>query len=438
MLKRSNFLGACLCALIALVFLTAGCSKKDSPPVYTGPPTLTSLNAMTFHPGDTVRVSGKGLIAGTYIIGLFDSVNLNALQTTDTSVIFVLPAASHFGFYGAASGDLSIQSPNVDQQWTITIDVPEPHGWFAQYKMTYGLRPMFIPQLGIHIHFPSDSIGYFQDVYDGIFRSTDGGNNWHITSSNGFGYPNDLAVLDSNNLFSVGYTELIGTTNGGNSWTLEPLPSALTNTIGGASMLGPATGLIMNTFGSVYSLAGSWDTTSATGLVREYTSIYSNDVLDWNSISAVDIGDCLIGGAMALNYNSPVNADVVVKTNGIYDEYTLSTSLSSSALLSVQLLNPTLGFAMDQQGHLLKYTGNRNWSSLNQAATAFLFLDANNGYTSSGGSIYQTTNGGQSWSSVFNLQPNQVVYNFTTHNGHVWGIGNDTTAGKGFIIKYNP
>jgi hypothetical protein len=93
---------------------------------------------------------------------------------------------------------------------------------------------------------------------------------------------------------------------------------------------------------------------------------------------------------------------------------------------------------LDDHYHILKYTGNRNWAALSQTATAVYFLDANNGYSSSGQEIYQTSNGGQSWTPVFNLQQHQVLYNFAAHNGHVWGIGSDTVAGKGFVVKYNP
>jgi hypothetical protein len=201
------------------------------------------------------------------------------------------------------------------------------------------------------------------------------------------------------------------------------------------SMFGPANGVIMNQPGDFYSLAGSWDTTSPSGLIKEYQTNSPAINIGFGALSAVDLGDLLAGG---IYYTNTTYSDVIVKTNGVYDEYTLPLALSNSGFLTIQLLNPTLGFALDGSFHILKYAGNRNWSALSQTATAILFLDANNGYSSSEGAVYLTANGGGSWTSVFNLQPNQVVYNFATHNGHVWGIGMDTTAGKGFIIKYNP
>ena len=434
MFKRSNLLGACLCALVALVLLATGCSKKNSPPAYSGPPTITGINATTFHAGDTVHVSGKGLTATTYTIQLFDSLNINVLQVTDTSIIFVLPAATHFSFYGAASGNLIVENATANQEWTITIDVPEPHGWFDQAQL-YSLRAIFAPQQSIHIYFPSDSIGYLQHN-DGIMRTTNGGDTWQVPGSPAYGGPFGLAILDTNNVFAYGVSLVAPTTNGGNSWGTEPLPSALYNSVlTGMSMFGPATGVIMNQPGDIYSLAGSWDTTSPTGLIKEYQTNSPVILTGFGTLSAVDLGDLMAGGTY---YTTTAYSDVIVKTNGVYDEYTLPPSVSNSGFLTVQLLNPTLGFALDGSHHILKYTGNRNWSALSQTATALLFLDMNNGYSSSAGAVYQTSNGGASWSSVFNLQPNQVLYNFAAHNGHIWGIGMDTTAGKGFIIKYNP
>jgi hypothetical protein len=206
----------------------------------------------------------------------------------------------------------------------------------------------------------------------------------------------------------------------------------------GMYLSGPATGKVALQNGKIYSINGSFDSTS--GITLEFTSSYAGAGYVWNEYSAVDANDAMAVGQVwdpggVPNTTAPL---VTVKTNGTYDEYIMPSAVTTAPLAEVQLVNNALGYAFDTNGTLLKYTGNRNWTALSQKATAFWFAGVDTGYAVYNGAIYQTANGGQNWSSVFTLQPGDVIYNFTGRDGMVWAIGNNTQNNTGIIYKYNP
>jgi hypothetical protein len=132
------------------------------------------------------------------------------------------------------------------------------------------------------------------------------------------------------------------------------------------------------------------------------------------------------------------DAAVTSRIDGAYDEYFTPDSSTGGNFQKVQLLNPTTAFGVDVGKNLMKFSGGRNWTILSQKATACWFVSTTTGYAAYNEVIWQTTDGGQNWASVFNLQPGDVIRNFASCNGKVWGIGNNSITNRGVLIKYNP
>lgn len=429
----------CAHVLFSFLFFIA-CKKTSTPPASTPPPptpptiaspSVTALLSATLHPGDTVTILGKnlGIIIAHLNISLNDSIPLTVYQAKDSIVTAVLPGASRFPYYGSRSFQLDFKladSTTYFDTLTISVAVPEPTGWFKVYASittfnTYTFQP-------VGINFPSDSIGYLFTA-NMTLKTRDGGDSWQQTGDSLVSSPTCMYVLDSSHLWYGGlFGNIISSSDAGNSWSGYAALNYQTNDLDGLYMSSPTSGKYVNGFGQIYSITGSPGATTATleYQSQNYGGIGGNEVV-YPSFSSIDQNNLLIGGAFTFT----------VKTNGVYDEYSLPSNVFTAQIVKVQLVSSTLGYAFDYNGNLFQYTGNRNWSSLNKQGTAFWFTSATTGYIADSQNIYQTNDGGQTWTPVFALQSGDVVYAFAAHNGKVWAIGSNGTT-TGFIYKYNP
>jgi photosystem II stability/assembly factor-like uncharacterized protein len=421
----------------AILSLFTACKKSSAPPPSTPPPptvtnpSVTSLLSASLHPGDTVTILGKNL--GTTIadlnISLNDSISLTLYQAKDSIVTVILPGASRFPYYGSRSFLLDFTltgSPAYSDSLTVSVTVPEPKGWFKVYANSKAYSDFALQH--VSIDFPTDSEGYLF-TSDMTLKTRDGGDSWQQTGDSLVSSPTCMYVLDSSHLWYGGlFGNIISSSDAGNSWSGYAALNFQTTVLDGLYMSSPTSGQYVNGYGQIYSIAGSPGATTAT---LEYQSQnyggFGGHQDVWTSLSNIDQNNLLIGGAFA----------VTVKTNGVYDEYSLPSSLTTAQIEQVQLVSSSLGFALDYSGNLFQYTGNRNWSSLNKQGTAFWFASVTTGYFADATNIYQTADGGQTWNPVFTLQSGDVVYAFAAHNGKVWAIGNNGTT-AGFIYKYNP
>ena len=442
----SNVLKARVCAIsiFATLVMAIACQKSNSgttsPPADTHPK-ANSLSNSTLNAGDTLIIHGANL--GTdpskLKVQLNDTLTLTVYQAKDSLVSVILPIASQLNYYGRHPFELEFTlNGNLYYMTTfnLTISCPEPKGWFLQATMS-----LFRNDVGtLGIYFPSDSIGYLHSTSI-IAKTRDGGNTWGSLGDTRYGNPITVAVLDTANIWSTGLNAYLGyTTNGGNAWGGTNLPAAFAyDMVISAYMTGPASGLLITSAGQEYKISGGFDTTQ--NILPEYRTHYPERYTNiWNNLSAMDVNNFLIGGQTEDTTVFPFaqKSLVVSKNNGNYDEYLLPTSVSTSGIRSVQLVDYSLGYGIDGSNSLLKYTGNRTWSLLSQKATAMYFTSPSAGVVAYDGKILQTADGGQTWNAVFNLPSGAVVSAFTIHNGKIWGIGNNTSTSSGFIIKYNP
>jgi len=441
--KKRAFLN--VAAGIMLLSVINACSKSSTGTPATGSkdpnPKVNPLSVLSYHAGDTVLLTGQNL--GTdpskLKVQLNDTLTLTVYQAKDSLVSVILPVASRLNYYGVHSFELEFilnGSMYYTNTFNLTIGCPEPKGWFVQAAMDH-----FRNDVGqLNIYFPSDSIGYLHTTSI-IAKTRDGGNTWGSLGDSRYGSPITVAVSDTANIWSLGIGNYLGyTTNGGDLWGGTTLPAALTNDIiRSAYMAGPTSGLLITSRGQAYKISGGFDTTQ--NILAEYRTQYAvRNTNSWNDLSAMDVDNALIGGQTQDTTVFPAaqRSLIVTKNNGNYDEYLLPASVSTSGIRVVQLVDYSLGYAIDGTSSLLKYTGNRTWTVLSQKADAMYFTSPSEGIVAYDGKIWQTTDGGQAWNAVFNLPSGDVVSDFTVHNGKIWGMGNNTSTNAGFIIKYNP
>jgi|GEM_PF-7088627 hypothetical protein len=422
-----------LSLFLTLILLIFAACKKDEHRV----PVANFVTPTLVHPGDTLTIHGSHL--GTdptkVQINLNENTPLPVIKAADSIIRVLLPSADHFDFWGPRGFTVTfdISSAGYSVTFNITMAMPEPTGWFTVSTLP-GLSTVF----PIEINFPTDSIGYYHS-YNGLLKTRDGGETWQSISSPLNYSPNVVGVFDTSHLwYGVGDFRLYTTNDGGRSWQYDPLPAYLVAS-GGIYMSSPTTGKIVDANGRIYNVSGSFDTTS--GMALEHTSPYAQfgtfggglDV--YFSFSAIDKDNLMAGGGGSEYYGL---AAITVKTNGVYDDYTLTAT--QWPLIKVLLVNNNLGFAIDTKNELLRYTGSRTWGMLPQKATAVYFANATTGYIADDKSIYLTRDGGLSWNPVFTLRPGDSVFTITGLHGKVWAIGNNNSGGApvGFIYKYNP
>jgi len=424
--------------------MTTACKKNEpiKPPADPNPK-VNSFSSLSPHANDTLLIYGLhlGTDPSKLKIRLNDSITLSVYQCKDSVVSVILPAASQFNYYGSRPAQLSVQingSIPYSNTFTISIISPEPKGWFDIYRQSGIFKYFNSPSINISIAFPSDSIGYLH-YKDGMLKTTDGGATWKQPASYHYGNALCLSVLDSVHVWSGDIGFINTTSDGGNTWQNYRMPSGLNDLITGQYMATPTTGYVVGAQGRIFRISGSnFDTTSEIKL--EYQSKWYLSANIWGSLSVVDMDNLMIvGGASDITvFPSVYRPLIACKTNGVYDEYLLPASVTTAGIVEIQMIYNALGFAVDGNNNLLKYTGNRTWTVLPQKANAAWFTSESNGYAAYNEKIYQTTDGGQSWTSVYTLHSGDVVINFATHNGKVWAMGNNTTSNTNFIVKYNP
>lgn len=446
MLKRSNLLSAGFCALIALVLMATGCSKKDSsaptpPPAQPANPKVNSVSAASANAGDTLVLYGQALGTDTtkLKLSLNDTLSLRVYQVKDSVAYFILPTATRLAYIGSRNYTLYITDSSYTVNFPLAVVCPQPHGWFFAYSSQTEFQAFVNFYTNISIAFANDTIGYAHG-YNYLVKTRDGGLTWNmVTTNSAYGSPFDMAVIDTANVWIGTFGGLLTSTNGAVSFNAPPLPSGVADIISGIYATSPTTGEIAGAHGEVYDIKGSFDTTS--GITPEFKSAHNDGSSDiWAYFTALDANNAMaVGrvydGSVVPGVNRPF---VSVKTNGVYDEYTISPTVTTYGLSQVQLLSNSLGFALDNNYDLLKYTGNRTWSMLSQKANGYWFANADTGYAAYNGAILQTVDGGQTWNSVFTLAAGDYILNFTGYNGKIWAIGENTNTNTGIIYKYNP
>jgi hypothetical protein len=428
---------------LLLTFANTAC-KKDTPNSGNGnssrDTTTTGVNALipaNPYSGDTVKITGRhlGTDVSQFQVSLTDTLPLQVYQAKDSFVTVILPSAARLGYFGTRVYYMKFNrtSPAFSTVIEIHITARQPRGWFQLYRSPAWLAGSFYLPLYHPFLLFNDSVGLLHG--SGVFQKTmDGGATWTTVSNSLPFSASYIAATDVNTLW-VG-DPFTTSSDGGKTFTPQTVPAMLGSDFFAAiDMTSPTTGRIAGMHGELYLISGTgFDT--ATNFSLDYKSKYwDGGTVHWVAFSAIDNNNLMAVGYDPHDNFSPL---VTIKTNGVYDEYSLPTAITTKGLHTVQLVNNNLAYVLDNDNNLLKYTGYKNWSLLAQKANCVYFTNATNGYIDYQGEIFQTSDGGQTWTGIFAHGPQEAIVSFVQRNGMIWAVGANYTANYICIYKYNP
>jgi len=214
-------------------------------------------------------------------------------------------------------------------------------------------------------------------IGDGIFTTSDGGNNWIVSTGIGPLYRCTRPSL--NYCFAAGAYNLLKSTDKGFTWTRHPVSDnnyfqtiSFEDTLNGiASTLSGSSPKIFRTFDG----GENW---------QHITTLGGYDLEDMCFIDSVTIYACGNG--------------VLKSTDGGYNWI----NINYTGLSGIQFLNSLTGFAVGGHNVIKTTDGGQNWTLINSGLTNDVslkqvqFIDEYNGIAG-GKSVIHTSDGGQSW-----------------------------------------
>lgn len=234
----------------------------------------------------------------------------------------------------------------------------------------------------------------------------------------------DISFVDENTGTAVGwdnegYALILRTTDGGKTWTEQICP------VGGPSMLS----VVCFTSADIGTAAGYGGTIlRTTNGGRDWTSMLSGVNYNFSAISfaGADTG-------IVIGHDGGTGTLILRTVNGGKD---WSQYLYGNAYLSsVKLVDSKTGYIVGEAGTVLKTTdGGQSWINQARGTTKHLvdasFPDVNNGYVVGEGTILKTTDGGNNWTLSFD---NKLIYLsslYFINKNTGWAVGD-----AGMIIK---
>ncbi len=253
-----------------------------------------------------------------------------------------------------------------------------------------------------------------------VLKTTDGGGNWEafnlfdFTTENSF---KQVLILSEQEVWISGNRKVLRTTTGGTVWeeVLEVSDDILQfalEKVGNSIMLVSRDGLVYRTEDD----GVSWESTSVAGIDRLRTLAFAND----------DVG-----------YAVGSQSSLIKTTDGGASWSQLSADLPEGLnILDVHFMSPDTGWIVnrDLSDHIWKTVdGGLSWTPATVSANTYwqgvTFANDTLGYLFGGssivGKVYQTTDGGDSWSAAhsINLQINDVYVAANESTRSVWTAG---------------
>jgi photosystem II stability/assembly factor-like uncharacterized protein len=264
----------------------------------------------------------------------------------------------------------------------------------------------------IYVVFPTQTTGIIFSRNGFFYKSTDGGNNWNLSSTGGVYYMRNGAMYDSLNFLLLGMAGfsqglIRRTTDGGNNWFDYVYNSPeIFYSFYGASYLNKdtvvAVGIESSTttqFGRGIRTYGNnvWDNILGTNNV---SSIYDAKYKSKDTICFLKSGEFMTSANAGLNWNS----------------YLMN---SGWFVNNFDFQNSGIIYASGNWGEIRKSTNNGvNWFNLNANTTRHIskifFANTQTGWiVGDSGLIKRTTNGGNNWeyqNSGTNIILNSVYF----------------------------
>jgi hypothetical protein len=403
------------------------CKKDEESNPQAEMVSITSISPDMLTPGGIVTITGKNFGGDVSKVSLLlDDYAIFPISATNETITFKIPE-NQLTEPGQKTYTLSLSvfgKAGSDKR-SVTIMLLEKHGWYY---------PATIPGAGYSdqlcrlITFPTDSIGFIQKEKS-LFRTTNGGITWKgINDNGGFGMGYAFYSIDGNHAWAEWLSQVNVSTNG---TTYKTSTTQFGNSIIiGLYMSSPGRGLVATRAGKLYYIDGSFD---AANVYEAYTSIHYSSG-SWQKLSAIDETNTMLAGTVQINSKSTLT--IVHEKGGAFSEYDLAAVTTAGFAKALQLIDKNTAVLIDGNNDLLRLSGDKNWTKLNQKATAVYFKDANTGYAAYNGKIMKTTDGGATWKDEFTLREGETIYSICSKNGKIWAGGNDAT--QIIILKYNP
>ncbi len=276
------------------------------------------------------------------------------------------------------------------------------------------------------IVFLNNSTGY---VLGGgsMFKTVDGGISWNrlpgFTGTNGA----NLAVTADNKIFAMSGSGPVINRSADGGTTFSNISLSAFGIANDAFFLDNNSGYSLAAGALIKTIDGglTWNAvTPATGLILPGGSVYNTGWFFANSSAIVASGTNLF------------------KSNGSLNSWTSVTlqGVPANGLISIFALSPSVIFVGVTGGKIYQSTDGGSTFTLKATISpgnsgGYLdlhFIDSSNGYACYGNRIYKTTDGGNTWQVAVALATSTFSEIHFTDATHGWGCGNN-----GVVLKLN-
>jgi photosystem II stability/assembly factor-like uncharacterized protein len=320
-------------------------------------------------------------------------------------------------FMAAGGGGAVMKSTNEGLNWTY-------------------LTPYFRGTNFNSIGFINSQTGYIGAMDDYLLKTTNAGMNWIVIDTLGTADGNNRMIyqiqfLDENTGWLLTDSGFYKTTNGGNNWAYHFTKIYTPNQF---YFVNNNTGWVLND--TNYYATALFKTTNAGEdfIFQNFFNQSASDIKFYDSLYGYITCDNMFGGPQLYR-----------TTNGGLS-WEQNNSVSGISTIYIQDRNIAFLGQNEFGGRILKTTnGGENWFNIlniNFGIFSIQFANINIGFAVGDKNIYYTTNGGNNWSYSF-IGVNTILYKlYRTSENIIFAIGSEgkiyRTSNNGGIIGINP
>ncbi|HZY80012.1 MAG TPA: YCF48-related protein [Cyclobacteriaceae bacterium] len=294
---------------------------------------------------------------------------------------------------------------------------------------------------GSSIHFLDESKGYISVTNGGVYFTSDGAQNWtqrrqFLSFSDGL---NNLQFVDESKGFGSWSSDLVQTLDGGRTWTKIDL-SSLGYSLGyimSIRFINKDEGFVLTSSALLTTVDGGKTWAKATLPISG--EMRSMKFIDTQTLYVFGTGFLIKSTDKGLTWSShtPLQysvADLVESNSTLYAIHgNLSTYGTGRALIrsidngstwqtlqaignayhrAIDFPTDNFGFIISESGSYRTTDGGVSWKPTDwtQKMNSAYFFDANNGILSDSENMYKTTDGGQTITRVFTIEPVENEY----------------------------